>query len=199
MSRASAIVMAIILSALQAGCAARQGLELPELQDWETRQAVLGDLERWEFRGRIGVSAGTEGFNGKIVLKQNRDEFLATMSGPLGVGNVTITGEGPRISITDSDGEVTSHVDAETELRQKYGWTIPVQSLRFWALGIPDPSEPAATRFDQSGMLEGLDQRGWAVTIDEYRDGGGQQMPRRITAVNDDAKVRLIIDRWTFH
>jgi outer membrane biogenesis lipoprotein LolB len=36
------------------------------------------------------------------------------------------------------------------------------------------------------------------VTIDQYTQGGGQEMPRRVTAVDDDIRVRLIIDDWAF-
>ena len=37
-----------------------------------------------------------------------------------------------------------------------YGWTIPVTSLRFWALGIPDPASPAETEFGDDGQLRKL-------------------------------------------
>jgi outer membrane biogenesis lipoprotein LolB len=41
-------------------------------------------------------------------------------------------------------------------------------------------------------------QGGWQVDIREYRAGGGQPMPRRLTAVSGDVKVRLVIDEWVF-
>jgi outer membrane lipoprotein LolB len=134
------ILFAVVLQA----CAGKRGLELPEFPDWETRRSVLEDLERWEFSGRIGVSAGDEGFNGKIR------------------------------------------------------WTIPVTSLQFWALGIPDPSMPGITRMGDDGMPSEIEQGAWQVTIEQYRESGGQPMPRKIVAVNADAKVRLVIDKWSF-
>ncbi len=79
-----------------------------------------------------------------------------------------------------------------------YGWTIPVGSLRYWALGIPDPANPATFQFGDDGQLSQLEQRNWTVTISEYREGGGQLVPRRIVAVNADVKVTLFIRRWTF-
>ena len=88
--------------------------------------------------------------------------------------------------------------DAEFELRMRYGWTIPVASLRYWALGIPDPEVPAITEFDEEGRLAHLEQSGWVVKISRYRDGGGQQMPRILTATNPDTRVRMVIDRWLF-
>lgn len=180
-------------------CAARRGLELPELSDWETRRAVLESVAHWEFRGRIGVSAGDEGFNGKLHWWQDGEKFRATVSGPLGMGTIRIAGDGELVRLTDKTGEVTELQDAELELQQRYGWTIPLLSLRFWALGIPAPANVAILEFSKDGLLGRFEQGGWVVTIGQYSDGGGQPMPRRITAVNAEAKVRLVIDRWAFY
>ena len=120
----------------------------------------------------------------------------AFASGP--ADTVFINGNRREITVTDRDGVVTELHDAEVELRQMYGWTIPVASLRFWALGIPDPASPAETEFGEDGQLSKLRQQDWEVEFTQYREGGGQLMPRRLTAVNDDVKVILVIDNWTF-
>lgn len=187
-----------MLAVLLAGCVTRGSLELPELSDWESRLEILGGVDQWEFAGRIGVSAGDEGFNGRLWWRQDGVVFRARISGPLGVGTVFINGNRDELTVTDRDGVITELNDAEVELRQMYGWTIPVTSLRYWALGIPDPTSSAETEFGDDGQLVKLRQRNWEVDITQYREGGGQLMPRRLTAVNDDVKVRLVIDRWVF-
>ena len=188
----------LILTVLIAGCVTRGSLELPEISDWESRQEVLGSVDEWEFAGRIGVSAGDEGFNGQIWWRQDGVVFRARISGPLGVGTVFINGDRRELTVTDRDGVVTELNDAEVELRRMYGWTIPVTSLRYWALGIPDPASAAETEFGDDGRLAKLRQRNWEVDITQYREGGGQLLPRRLTAVNDDVKVRLVINNWVF-
>jgi outer membrane lipoprotein LolB len=193
------LALLLLTALLLHACAARRGLELPDLPDWDTRRAVLEAQDQWAFAGRIGASAGDEGFNGKLRWRQHEDDFSATVSGPLGVGTVRIEGNGDHVTLTDKQGETTELADAELDLRLRYGWTIPVKSLRYWALGIPDPSVPTVTRFGDNGLLDEMQQGEWLVTITEYRDGGGQPMPRRLTAVNADAKVRLVIDKWTFY
>ena len=194
----SGIVSLLFGVTLLSACAVQRGVELPPLTDWQIRQEVLTNIPEWAFTGRIGVSAGTEGFNGKLRWNQVRDGFSATVSGPLGVGAIKINGERGQVTIVENDGDVVELSNAEADLRKMYGWTIPVTSLRYWALGIPDPSTPALTEFGEDGQLVGLDQGNWRVRISQYREGGGQLMPRRITAVNGDAKVRLVIDHWTF-
>lgn len=180
------------------GCATTRSVDLPEMPDWESRQAILTEMDEWEFAGRIGVSAGTEGFNGKIWWRQDGTVFRARISGPLGVGTVFINGDGPELAMTDKDGVVTELEDAEVDLRVRYGWTIPVTSLRYWALGVPAPGTQAEMTFEDPGELVQLRQGGWQVDIREYREGAGQSMPRRVFAVSGDVKVRLVIDDWTF-
>jgi outer membrane lipoprotein LolB len=183
-----------------AGCATtRESVDLPVLGDWETRSEVLANVRDWEFKGRIAVKAGDDGFNGKFNWTQQDDAFNATVGGPLGIGTVLIESDGQSVMLTEEDGSKTVLQDAEMELRWRYGWTIPVSSLRYWALGIPDPKVPAAeTELDDNGRLVRLEQSGWIVEISRYSEGGGQQMPRILSATNPDTRVRMIIDRWLF-
>jgi len=182
-----------------AGCAVTPpSVDLPHIGSWETRNQVLGEIRDWEFKGRIAVKAGDDGFNGKFNWTQDGDAFNASVGGPLGIGTVRIEGDGNTVVLTDKDGIATVLEDAETELRWRYGWTIPVASLRYWALGIPDPAFPAVTALDDDGRLARLEQSNWVVEISRYREGGGQQMPRILSATNPDTRVRMVIDRWLF-
>jgi outer membrane lipoprotein LolB len=188
----------LALLALLGGCATRASLDLPDLGEWETRRYLLGQLEDWEFSGRIGVVAGDDGFNASLRWAQDGDEFRATVSGPLGIGTVRLDGDGRRVTLTDNNGDRTVLEDAENDLYVRYGWTIPVGSLRYWALGIPDPATPASTKFDEQGRLSSLSQGGWNVRITRYGQGGGQPMPTRLAASNEATKVKLVIHDWLF-
>jgi len=111
---------------------------------------------------------------------------------------VRLEGDDRSVTLTDNEGIRTELADAELELRYRYGWTIPVASLRYWALGIPDPALPADTTLNEAGQLGALQQRDWSVSVSRYGEGGGQSMPSRLTAVNPDTRVRLVIDHWIF-
>lgn len=197
--RSSRATWLLSLAALLAGCVTPASRELPPLSDWEVRQQVLGEITSWGFSGRIAVSDGKDGFNGNLHWEQRRDYFDVRLSGPLGAGTVLISGDTDTIKVTDSDGTVTELADAERALQRVYGWDIPLASLRYWALGIPDPATPSEARFGADNNLSSLQQGGWQVSIDQYRESAGQTLPRRITAVNDATRVRLVVDRWTFH
>ena len=188
----------VIASAWLPGCATTGGRDLPGMASWNTRQAALTATDEWEFSGRIGASAGEDGFNGKIWWRQDGVVFRARLSGPIGIGTIFINGDHRELTLTEQDGTVTELQDAETDLRLRYGWTIPVTSLRYWALGGPDPAVPSKVRVSDDGLMERLEQPPWVVTIGRYGEGGGQPMPARLTAVSGDIRVRLVIDHWTF-
>ena len=195
MRAAACLVCALLLTA----CATtRESVRLPQFETWEEREEALAALREWEFRGRIAVKAGDEGFNGRLRWIQDNESFNATLGGPIGIGTVRIAGSGSSVVLTDKDGVDTELEDAELELNYRYGWSIPVQSLRFWALGIPDPALPAEQEFNAGGQLVRLTQRGWDVNISRYKAGGGQPMPARLTASTRDTTVRLVIDSWYF-
>lgn len=196
-SRRAAAAM-LVAALLLTGCASRQSVLLPEIDSWSTRNEVLGNRQQWEFSARIAVRANDDGFNGKLRWAQSADAFQATVSGPLGIGTVRIDGNGSAAVLTDKDGVRTELDDVEADLMYRYGWTIPVASLRYWALGIPDPAVRHETEFNEDGRLSKLAQRGWDVTISRYRPGGGQMMPNRLTASNSDTRVRIVIDNWLF-
>lgn len=190
--------LSISLIALSGCATTRQGTSLPDISNWELRQEVLGGLREWQFRGRIAVKAGDEGFDGKFNWSQKDDAFTATVGGPLGIGMVRIEGDDRSIVLTEKDGAETVLVDAERELYYRYGWTIPIASLRYWALGIPDPRTPAETQIDERGRLVQLRQNDWVVEISRYREEAGQEMPRNLTATNTNTRVRMVIDKWIF-
>jgi len=183
---------------LIAGCAAPRSALLPEIDSWDTRASVLADLDKWEFSGRIAVKTESDGFNGKLRWSQDRENYRATVSGPLGVGTLRLDGDDRSVVMIDKDGVRTELDDAELELRQRHGWTIPIASLRYWALGIPDPSAVAEFKVDGEGRLESLVQRDWSVRITRYDVAGGQQMPKLLAAENPDTRVRLVVDHWIF-
>jgi outer membrane lipoprotein LolB len=183
---------------LTSGCATRESLDLPDLGGWDSRQSLLGQLDEWAFNGRIGVVAGDDGFSGSLRWLQEGDDFEATVSGPLGIGTVRLEGNGHRVQLIDKDGNRTVLEDAERDLYLRYGWTIPVRSLRYWALGIPDPELPAETLLGDDGQLRSLAQGGWQVDITRYGEGGGQSMPTRLKAASEQTRVKLAIHKWSF-
>ncbi len=188
----------VVAGLLLAGCATRPTTPLPDITPWDARQALLGGLDAWAFNGRVAVRTDADGFNGKLRYRHTNEDFEAVLSGPLGVGTVRLVRQNGVLVFTDKNGVVTEFTDPEIDLKYRFGWDVPLDSLRYWALGIPDPSRPAETVLNVDGQLESMAQGGWDVAVTRYAETGGEVMPKRMTVTNEATKVTLVIDRWDF-
>src|SRR5580658_1377301 len=57
---------------------------------WPARRTLLQARSQFTAQGRIGVVAGTDGFNGRIRWMQDGGRSSVSLDGPLGVGGVRI-------------------------------------------------------------------------------------------------------------
>ena len=192
MRLALAALLALVLSA----CATRGVQELPVLTDWPTRQAVLGDLELWALRGRIGVRTPDEASSGSLSWQQRGRRFEAEIDGPLGVGGVRMAGDARQVTLSGSRIDTVTVVDPESELWRQTGLRVPVAGLRYWLLGIPIPGVPAMLDFGDDALPSEIRQSGWTIRYTEYRRWTLNALPRRMIAESGDTVLTVIVRDW---
>lgn len=163
---------------------------------WAQRQSALGTVTGFELQGRIATGA-LPGSSGTLNWRQRGERFEATFSGALGIGGLRVQGDGEQLDVTTKDGHF-DRADAEDLLQRKLGWTPPWGSLRWWVLGLPEPSTPAVLQLDDSGRLATLDQADWHLDYLEYRQPElwDAALPRRIELHRGDEKIRVVVDVW---
>jgi len=165
------------------------------------RQTVLELSPQWSFQGRVAVSKGRNGGSGRIDWQQQGDAYQVSLAAPVTRQSWQLRGGGGQaVRLDGLQGGPRSGGDAGELLLQATGWEIPVQQLAAWVRGMPATGMQAARRgFDADGLPRVLQQGQWRIDyLDWYpQDGEHPPLPRRIDAVNGDAKVRLIVDEWT--
>jgi len=109
---------------------------------------------------------------------------------------VRITSDGKELSVMNSRGERLDSEAARREIEARLGFQPPLGSLRYWVLGVPDPSSPADEQLDESKRLASLNQEGWQVDYGGYTDVGGQALPSKVTLKRENVRVRLVVDGW---
>lgn len=186
------------VAALLAACAtpAPRVSEAEAQQLWTLRQQALQALQTWTLSGRVAVQSRDQGWNATVYWHQYPHMYDLRVIAPLGGGTLQLRGDAEGVVAQTSKGEVYNAADAETLLRQQAGVTLPVESLRHWVLGRPDPQTDAGQSLDGRGRLAGLQQNGWKVTYKGYRAVGDLELPDRIMLENGQFQVRLVIDRW---
>lgn len=186
--------LALALLALQ-GCTILRQPAPPAPGDaaWSARRAELGALEHWVMQAR--VASGLFSGSGNLRWQQSGENFDIRVSGPLGAGGFHARGHLGAVEIrTARDSIVTT--EPEAFLEQNIGWSMPLERLRYWAVGVPYPPTPAAVRYDAAGRLQTLEQDGWKLEYSEYGFFQRYELPRRFTLDNGDRRFRVVVDDW---
>jgi len=177
------------------GCKTLPPAPLPS-EPWDVRRAALQSRDRFDLNGRIAVAAAQEGFNAKLRWQQQGARSQLALDGPLGVGGVRITAEGDAFNVINARGEQLDNDAARSEIQSKLGFEPPMKSLRYWVLGVPDPSQSADEVLDAEQRLATLKQDGWQIDYANYSAVRGHWLPSRMTLKRDDVRVRLVVDGW---
>jgi outer membrane lipoprotein LolB len=163
---------------------------------WPARRALLQSRRQFTTQGRIGVVAGSDGFNGRVRWVQDGARSTVSLDGPLGVGGVRISDDAGTLTMTTPSGEALDSQAAHDELVKRMGFEPPLASLRYWLEGVPDPASPSTETPDAEGYLGSLVQAGWTVTFGAYMQTAAGPLPQKLTVERDTVRVRLILDTW---
>jgi outer membrane lipoprotein LolB len=164
---------------------------------WAAHQAQLTTLGAWEFDGRVGFINGKDSGSGSLDWKQKGEQCSLDFHGPLGAGAVHMEGDAALLHVKTSRGDDFVTDDPETDLGERLHQPLPVLSLRYWVLGMPDPSADFTKTSDASGQLVTLDQRGWHVEYREYAPVEGYSLPTQLTLQRDAVRIKLAVSDWT--
>jgi outer membrane lipoprotein LolB len=183
--------------ALLAGCHIPPPPAPPASQSWEARRPQLQAQQHFELAGRVAVAANGEGFNANLRWVQDGSHCLLTLEGPLGVGGAQVSASGDDLTLTTARGERIGSQAAHAELAARLGFDPPLQALRYWVLGVPDPGQPATEALDAAQQrLSGLEQDGWHVDYLSYVDSAAGPLPGKLTLQRDTVRVKLLVDDW---
>ena len=176
---------------------------VPDAQALQAEQArvrqVLSQLD-WGFSGRVAVSNGRDGGSGRLDWVQAGNGFSARLSAP-------VTRQGWELSMDFASGQARLEglqggtrqgSDARALVQQSTGWDLPIASLGDWVRGVL-ASDASALQRDGAGRPLQARQDDWEVHFSQWYDAEGTRpaLPRRIDAVNGQARVRLLVDQWT--
>lgn len=163
---------------------------------WEQRQTELSAIKAWTVKGAIGVHNKREGWSASVNWRQQQDSYKLQLYGPLGAGQVRLSGRPGSVSLTTADNKSAHASSGDQLLYQQTGWRLPVDNLRYWVRGIPAPGMPASENLDNYNHLRQLQQQGWTISYQRYTAVNGMDLPSKIQFVRGNVKIRLVISRW---
>lgn len=188
--RAAACAALLLLS----GCAS-----LPEPAPTGDRQAARAELqalERWTLDGRVAVAAGSEGFSGGLRWTQAGQRADIELRAPVGGRLLAIRVDGDAFSVTDPEGKSFDGERARALVAERVGANLPIAELRYWLVGVPSPGPPFDETLGPDARLATLDQSGWHVRYDRYREAGDRVLPARLDITQGPLRLRVAVSDW---
>jgi outer membrane lipoprotein LolB len=165
----------------------------PELHYSKIAREHLYKLERWSFEGRLALTGKNDSWSASINWGHKQDDEKIKLSGPLGQGATVIQLTGDLVTIDRGNDQVQTSTQPEAFINQQLGMFVPVRSLRYWVVGLPAPTSPFVE------TANGFSQAGWLIEYKQMEPVDDQFMPRKITVMNEQVKLKLIIDQWVLN
>lgn len=181
-----------------AGCAALvPGASTDPQALFAARKARLEQQDIWAFTGHFAVRLEEEGWQGGLRWDQDRATFDIDLLAPFGKQVANLQGDSVKVRLTTAE-DSRSAASAAALMQDLYGWSLPVEGLRYWMLGLPDPQLPVTTlTVDDQGRLMRLDQAGWQIDYQHYGEADqGLTLPQRMRLSRQGLMLRLEVERW---
>jgi outer membrane lipoprotein LolB len=160
--------------------------------DWDQRVGVLQKAGEWRLDGRAAVAVGTQGWQATLNWHQQDASTEVHLSGPLGVGALVLKRSPDGLSLNGappSDAVVT-------QLQERLGFELPLDHLRFWLLGVPDPGAAFELKRNEQDRALQLTQSDWTIDYDRYMPVAGDLLPAHLVLSRPGVRVRIAADHW---
>lgn len=162
------------------------------------REDALRGVRDWSLDGRLGIAnAGDSRGNGSGSLHwtQQGDRYVFTVNGGFGY-DYRLSG-GPQGAMLEGVGKRPLRgPDAEALMRRATGWSVPLEELRAWVLGLRAPGTPAQLVFGADRLPAILRQDGWQVEYRAWDTSRQPALPTKVFATKPPYKVKLVIESW---
>lgn len=186
--KAKLIIWAFCLSLLS-GCSLFP-TEEPIIPYSKTAILPLYKVNQWSFEGRVSLTGSDDSWTANMDWQHSHDKEKIKLSGPLGQGATVIQLTKSGVTIDRGDGKVQTSNQPEAFINQQLGLFVPVQSLRYWVIGLPEPT----AAFVETAT--GFKQAGWLIEYKQMQVVKSIAMPQKVTVSNEQVKLKLIIDQW---
>jgi len=163
----------------------------------ETDRQILYRLGVWQFQGRLVVKTHKDSWHANIDWSHTFGLDTLQFSGPFGQGATRILVYPDSIRIIDSKGNIDISENSQRTIYRRFGFQVPLSSLKFWVLGVTEPDVKNCIENDADGFLRKIWYQDWEVFIKKYMVSDKYTVPKLIQIKNKDTVLKLVIDHWS--
>ncbi len=197
-----AYVFSILLLLILQGCSDVSSIVKKEAVDdvdlvWQERQKKLYNIAAWAIRGRLAVRAEGDAWSASLQWAQQKQLYMMRVIAPLGQGTYEIKRGYKSVSLLTAENEYYEAEDAESLMQNNLGWSVPVEGMKYWIRGIPDPGNKIENiTVDEHAFMTKLEQSGWEIELSRYTEEGKYYLPGKIVMKNSRVKITILAKDW---
>ena len=190
-----ALIAAALLFA--AGCATTWDSERPAT-DWDSYRAHAASITSWNLSAKVALRWRGGAESASLTWVQRDGQSEVDLSGPFGAGAVRISHDNNVLQVERGGERRVYDSSTPATLAAATGWPIPVDALRYWLRGLPDPGQALDGLLLEQGRAREIHQGGWVVTYADYTAAAAGTLPSRLelTRAADGISLRLVNGRW---
>jgi outer membrane lipoprotein LolB len=186
------LLLIVLCSTVLAACVTTHRTPPPVAVGWEQRAADLQRSSGWQLDGRAAVAVGTQGWQATLNWRQQSDSAEVHLSGHFGIGALVLKRTPQGLSLNGAPPSDT----VLAQLQERLGFELPIDHLRFWLLGVPDPSAAFELKRNDQDRASQLTQDDWSIDYDRYMPVDGDQLPAHLVLSREGVRVRIAVDHW---
>ncbi len=161
---------------------------------FQSRQQILKDLSFWQLSGKLSVKGNERPTSAQLVWSQRGKQSLLDLSGPIGIGSVSLEILPGKSTLTRGSGKAVHARTPEELIQRVIGWPMPASLLRWWVVGLADKGQLLS--IDPQGRPEQFQYEEWTVSYADYRDVEGLPLPGTVLISDGHLQLKLTRARW---
>lgn len=154
----------------------------------------------WTASGKFAVRVinqeGTKkGGSVYFVWQQHKQDYHVVLTGPLGQGRTTLTGNLQQVSMQSAKTGELIAPNAETLFEHAFGFHAPVSYLKYWLEGKPATANATPT-YQENGQLQSLQEGDWQANFSQYQLINNQAIAQKIVVTGPNTTMTVLISDW---
>ncbi|MGL5358388.1 MAG: lipoprotein insertase outer membrane protein LolB [Shewanella sp.] len=152
----------------------------------------------WELQGKLAIKTSADKLSANLYWRHTPRGDKLTLTTMLGTTVLTLhtTADSAQLEF---DGKTYHDSNAERLLKRVSGWSIPLDALPLWIVGLAGPLDEIVERDGQAQPKELINQQTpppWQVSFLSWQSQSGASVPRQLTLVREDLQLKLQLNQW---
>ncbi len=163
---------------------------------WKQRQRQLNVIKKWDIKGSLGITYNDQTEFAHFEWQRQNTAYAITLSSTLDIGSVKLIGDAKQVTLWKSATDKVTAATPEELMQTQLGWSLPLENLKYWIVGLPSPKMLYKATYDAYNHLATLKQGNWRIQYLGFAAFKGIDLPMKLTITNPQLHVKIVINTW---